>query len=379
MLWVNSLFSSLLLTWSVATGEADIKPRAITELADVDSDFAYQGESVGTVTIAGCPQWCGLQVVALGAGKFSALLYPGGLPGNGFAGAAKWPLVGERAGDVLTLRGEALQITVQPGMTSSAWDLAGRPMGQLSQVQRRSLREGAAAPAGAMVLFDGSSETPELNNAVVSEQGLLQVGAETRRTFQSFWLHAEFKTPYMPFASGQSRGNSGFYLQKRYEVQVLDSFGLEPQFNDAGALYKFRPPLVNMSFPPLSWQTYDIQFFAAQFDAEGRRIRPARITVWHNGVVIHSNLELANKTGGGSPEGSHPLPILFQNHGDPVEFRNLWLVELSPSSLDCPLPAAPLMTASEACGARQSIACSTSIRQSKKALRRRCDGSRSGQ
>jgi hypothetical protein len=185
---------------------------------------------------------------------------------------------------------------------------------------------GAPPPSNAIVLFDGHS-TDQLKNAKVTPDGLLEVGCETKDVFQNFTLHAEFRTPYMPYARGQNRGNSGFYLQKRYEVQVLDSFGLEPQNNDCGSLYKFKAPDLNMSFPPLRWQTYDITFNAPKFDTDGQRICKATITVRHNGVLIHNHLELDNKTGGGSVEGPNPLPILFQNHNNPVNFRNIWLVD----------------------------------------------------
>jgi hypothetical protein len=126
-------------------------------------------------------------------------------------------------------------------------------------------------------------------------------------------------------------------------VQVLDSFGLEPQNNEAGGLYKFKAPDLNLSFPPLSWQTYDIHFTAAKFNDAGEKTAKARITVWHNGFVIHNNVELENKTGGGSQEGPQALPILFQNHGTPVEFRNVWLVDRS---------AAPATIARSSCCGR---------------------------
>jgi len=224
-------------------------------------------------------------------------------------------------------------------------------------MHRYSPRTGAAPPWNAIVLFDGK-QTDHLKNAKVSDQGLLQIGAETVDPYRDFTLHAEFKTPYMPYARGQARGNSGFYLQKRYEVQVLDSFGLEPAKDYAGGLYKFKAPDVNMAFPPLSWQTYDIYFTAARFDDAGMKTANARITVVHNGVVIHNNVSLENKTGGGSQEGPQPLPILFQNHGNPVEFRNVWLVDNS-------APAATSVAAT--CASPMPVCCD---RKSQRAARR---------
>ena len=131
----------------------------------------------------------------------------------------------------------------------------------------------------------------------------------------------------MPKAEGQSRGNSGLYLQSRYECQVLDSFGLEPLYNGLGSLYRFKKPDVNMAFPPLSWQTYDVQFTAPRWAADGSKLRNARITSWINGVKVQDNVELPNKTGAGMKEEPILLPIRFQDHGDPVRFRNVWLVD----------------------------------------------------
>lgn len=327
--WAAVGLTCLAWTWAEAP---DLK-KGVTAPAQADADFAVQGEYAGALNWGGCCQNVGLQVVALGDGKFDALLYPGGLPGNGYAGGPKAKFSGERRDAAVTLTGDTGAITLQMGRAVTVADAGQHVLGYLQPLRRYSSTEGAAPPPHAIVLFDGRS-TDRLKNAKVSEEGLLQIGAETVDPVRDFTLHAEFKTPYMPYARGQARGNSGFYLQKRYEVQVLDSFGLEPQNNDAGALYKFKAPDLNMSFPPLSWQTYDIHFTAARFDDAGARVAKARITVWHNGVVIHNQLELDNKTGGGSVEGPQPLPILFQNHGNPVEFRNIWLVDHSTSA--CP-------------------------------------------
>jgi hypothetical protein len=129
----------------------------------------------------------------------------------------------------------------------------------------------------------------------------------------------------MPHARGQGRGNSGVYIQQRYEVQILDSFGLDGANNECGGLYKQQAPALNMCFPPLSWQTYDITFIAARFDAAGKKLSDARITVLHNGEPIHWQYALKDKTGGGKVEGPEALPILFQDHGNPVSFRNIWI------------------------------------------------------
>ncbi len=305
------------------------KPRAVTTVEEADADFQIQGEYAGCLVWRGCWQPVGLQVVALGDGQFQALAYPGGLPGNGFNGGAKSQLKGERQGEQVMLTGDELSVTLQPGLAVAVNSPAGGHLGYLQPMHRYSTTQGAQPPANAKVLFDGT-DTGLLKGAKISEAGLLQIGAETVDPVQDFILHGEFKTPYMPTARSQARGNSGFYLQRRYEVQVLDSFGLEPAFNEAASLYRFKAPDMNMSFPPLSWQTYDIHFTAARFNDAGERTSKARITVWHNGVIVQNNVELENKTGGGRPESAELLPILFQNHGDPVEYRNLWLVDTTP-------------------------------------------------
>lgn len=311
----------------------DLK-KGVTNLAHVDADYHLQGEYAGCVLFAdGYQRTVGLQVVALGDGKFDALWYQGGLPGNGYDGSIRRKLSGKRTESGAELTADGLAIELRAGSQALVKNSSGGLLGSLQPQQRYSLTEGAPPPSNAIVLFDGKN-TDRLKNAKVTPDGLLEIGAETKEPVQNFTLHAEFRTPYMPYARGQARGNSGFYLQKRYEVQVLDSFGLDLQFNDCASLYRFKAPDLNMSFPPLRWQTYDIDFTAPKFDAAGKRVAKGRITVRLNGVVVQNNVELENKTGGGSPEGPNPLPILLQNHGNPVHFRNIWLIDhdAAPSS-----------------------------------------------
>jgi 3-keto-disaccharide hydrolase len=195
-------------------------------------------------------------------------------------------------------------------------------------------------PAGALVLFDGKNldewvktddKTPAAWELVGSSA--MQVkngGIRTRRTFDGhIKLHVEFRVPYMPDKTGQARGNSGVYLQGRYEVQILDSYGLKSQDNDCGGIYKIAAPRVNACKAPTVWQSYDIDFHAPQF-RDGKKISPARISVVQNGVAIHDNVEipLDNTVAGLGGDPSQPGPIMLQDHGNPVQFRNIWLLQL---------------------------------------------------
>jgi hypothetical protein len=196
----------------------------------------------------------------------------------------------------------------------------------MEKTSRSSPTLGAKPPAGAVVLFDGKN-ADEWNGGHLDDRGLLAAGTTSKKKFQNFSLHVEFLLPFKPLGRGQDRGNSGVYLQDRYEVQVLDSFGLKGQDNECGGIYTKARPSVNMCLPPLVWQTYDIDFEAAQFDASGKKTKNAVATVKHNGAVIHDKFEINGPTGGGKPEGSTPGAIQLQGHGNPVFYRNIWVVE----------------------------------------------------
>lgn len=143
--------------------------------------------------------------------------------------------------------------------------------------------------------------------------------------FTDFQLHVEFWLPLMADKTGQARANSGVYLQGRYEIQVLDSYGLEPQDDECGAIYKVAAPLANACRKPEEWQSYDVAFRAARFDGDALKER-ARVTVLHNGVMIHNNLEIPAPTGRALDEDmSKPGPLLLQDHRDPVRYRNVWI------------------------------------------------------
>jgi hypothetical protein len=163
-------------------------------------------------------------------------------------------------------------------------------------------------------------------NWLALDNGSMQIfkGKGSNRTKQQFsdvkQLHVEFKLPLEPKGRGQGRANSGVYLLDAYEVQILDSFGIVQTSGDCGGLYNVARPMVNACLPPETWQTYDISFRAARMD--GRRvIELPRITVWHNGVKIHDNVEI--------PKNRHRTkgPLQLQDHKHNIEFRNIWLVE----------------------------------------------------
>lgn len=149
-------------------------------------------------------------------------------------------------------------------------------------------------------------------------------------TFTDAFIHVEFRTFDMPDASGQGKGNSGVYVQGRYEIQVLDSYGINiPGKGDCGAIYNQYAPLVNACKPPMEWQSYDIVFRAPRVDDSGQVTEQARMTVLQNGIVIHNNLILLGPTGGAVDDKvSEPGSLLLQDHGNPVQYRNVWMMHL---------------------------------------------------
>ncbi|MFT7639368.1 MAG: hypothetical protein ACI9G1_001104 [Pirellulaceae bacterium] len=298
---------------------------AITDPAQVDEDYAFQGEYIGDISDVSFGQRAaGLQVIARGDNAFEAVLLSGGLPGAGWDRNSRPQLTGEREGGTLNLVNDNYKIAVD-GQVALVRDAAGVQVGTLRKINRISPTLGATAPGNATILFDGTS-VENLEGGKIGDDGYLLVGSSTKDAVQDFRLHIEFRLPYMPYAKGQQRGNSGVYIQRRYEVQVLDSFGLEGVENECGGLYRQQRADVNMCFPPLRWQTYDIYFRAARFDAEGKKSENARITVFHNGVAIHYNRDIKTKTGAGRPEAPEPLQIHFQNHSNPVFFQNMWII-----------------------------------------------------
>jgi hypothetical protein len=294
--------------------------RAATE----DPDFSFQGEYGVDATGA---KW-GVQVIALGGGSFEAYVLEGGLPGLGWTpDKSRRRLSGARMDEIVRLTDDAKQLTaVIQDRRLAVYDGA-ELVARLPRIERRSPTLGAKPPAGAVVLFDGSS-VDAWGKGVMENGLLLNTDVATEEFFHDYTLHLEFRTPYKPYARGQQRGNSGVYHQGRYETQVLDSFGLKGLMNETGGIYSIAAPTLNMCFPPLTWQTYDIEFTSAKFDAAGKLTQPARITVTLNGVVVHQDQELPQTTAAApvkdiTPE---PGPLFIQHHNNTIHYRNIWII-----------------------------------------------------
>ena len=265
-----------------------------------NSSFALQGEYVkGSEAI---------QAAAMKGGKFLVSTYQGGLPGAGW--------------DKSKIKSELLN-TAQ---------LKSKIAG-FSKKVRVSPTLGKPAPDNAIMKMPNGFENVK--------DGILMAGGKTKKDVGSFKMHVEFMLPYKPdrAPSNQDRGNSGVYIFNNYEIQVLDSFALD--FNSennaipmeslnkqwCGCFYKMKLADTNMAFPPLTWQTYDIDFTAPVFE-NGKKVKNARITVFHNGVKIHDDFEFKTGTGAGAKRKQLAKgPIFFQNHGNPTMFRNVWIVE----------------------------------------------------
>ncbi len=310
---------------------------ACSDPARADEDFAFQGEYAGEATIDGQSLRLGIQVVALGDGAFAVVAYPGGLPGDGWVPPETMRGTGMRRGvgkeAIVTLEGVDWTGRKRRGEIRAGAVVAvaedGTIVARFPKVDRTSPTLGKQPPPGAVVICDGPGpvdESTTLERPRLTEDGLLMEGVTTKAEFGDAQWHVEFRLPYQPHDRGQGRGNSGAYFNGSYEVQMLDSFGLEGKDNECGGIYKAAPPKVNMCLPPLAWQTYDVDVTAPRFE-NGRKVENARLTVRHNGVVIHDAVEVAGVTPGGPVKEERPTgPLHLQDHGNPVRYRNIWVV-----------------------------------------------------
>lgn len=323
--WFLGLAATLMIA---SHGQA--KGPAFTDPNQAGPDYSIQGEYVGDLETPDGKVRVGVQVIAAGNGRFRSVGYHGGLPGDGWNGEqpVRSDSVGELQDGKVSFRSDHGTGTVENGKLSVDLGSDGKVDATLSRVDRKSPTLGQKPPAGAVVLFDGKNADAWEKGRI--EDGLLVQGTKSKQKFGSHKLHIEFRLPFQPEDSGQGRGNSGLYLQSRYEVQMLDSFGLEGKQNECGGIYSVKDPDVNMCFPPLAWQTYDVEYTAAKYDDSGKLVASPRVTVLHNGVKIHDNVELPgnrNTTAAPLGPGPEPGPIYLQDHGNPVRYRNIWVVE----------------------------------------------------
>jgi hypothetical protein len=280
-------------------------PNVFTDPEKAGPDFKTQGEYVGQVG----SDKLGAQVVALGDGKFDVYFLTGGLPGDG------WDTKGRAKESAKTEDDKVVVAGKWPG-TIADGKLTGKNSEgveySLKKVLRESSTQGAKPPEGAMILFDGKS-ADEWSGGKIVEDNLLYRGTTSKKGITTGKLHVEFRTPFQPKARGQGRGNSGVFIHG-VEIQVLDSFGLTGANNECGAFYGHRKPDVNMCYPPLSWQTYDVDIKLNDKDE-------IVATVLYNGVKVHENFVLKKGP-------VKPATINLQDHGNPVVYRNIWFAEM---------------------------------------------------
>lgn len=299
-----------------------------------DPDFLVQGEYAGEID----GKRYGLQIIAMGQGKFEARLYDGGLPGAG-GNLAKRGYSATRNDDQVVFGENGETWTLEDGLVRRQTAGADN-QGELKRVERGSKTLGQEPPIDAIYLYDGL-DSRAFKNARVDSNGHLCEGNIGHLTFGDHHLHLEFRTPYRPLERGQGRGNSGVYLQSRYEVQVLDSFGSDLNEGNTGGIYGTSKPKLNMCLPPLTWQTYDVHFTAPRFDAEGKKTANARMTVYLNGVLVQDDVEVPTPTTAAPLGDEGPLgPLHLQDHGNPVRFRNIWVLPKGPTGGEIPKTAA---------------------------------------
>ena len=341
-----ALISALVLSLAPASCTGPARGKLVLEAKEaIERADPVMGDWQGTSTSHnGTKSPLAAQVIALGKGKYRANF----LEEFDTQEEPLAVLEGRLTDATVSFTGPIEQVTKWQGVIEGGrftGTFHGRKTGSfaMEKVVRLSRTLGAKPPAGAIVLFNGknfnewkhtgkkpgadSVQWKPTGGAMEVKRGSGSI--ITRKEFADVKLHLEFRTPFMPDARGQGRGNSGVYLQGRYEVQVLDSYGLEGRDNECGGIYSVAPPLVNMCAPPTQWQTYDITFRAPRFDSTGKKKQDAYMTVIHNGVKIHNNVKVSKATtaapGG---EAGQRGGIYLQDHGNRVQYRNIWLVEL---------------------------------------------------
>jgi hypothetical protein len=323
------LFSFILFVTAAVSVSAQNKNTELTsaeEIASLDRDFRIQGEYLYKDQDNTADNK-GLAVIAEGLGKFRVVVYGGGLPGDGWfmskgrtVHSAELTNFGE-----LTVRDN----TGSPVIYKITQNVLVDPNARsFTKVERKSPTLGQKAPVGAIVLFDDGKASDWFTKADVNEKSQTLWSEAQTKPFEQrpYTLHVEFMTSFMPFARGQGRSNSGVYINQSYECQILDSFGLDGKNNECGGFYQISEPKVNMCYPPLQWQTYDIDYTPATYDADGKRLTKTKISVKHNGVEIQKDVEFDKETFvAPKKEGPEPGGLYLQGHGNRVQYRNIWL------------------------------------------------------
>lgn len=277
------------------------------------------------------------QVIARGRGKYLIRL-----TSKLFMRSTLWALVEGKVNDgVLKFDGDGYKGEIRDGKFIGRRS-SGQDTFSMSRIFYSPPTLGAAPPDNAEILFDGTNFdawegaggwVPVDGNAMMVTPDASDL--VSKKKYKDVQLHVEFRLPFMPKERGQARGNSGVFVQDVYEIQVLDSFGLEGYYDECGALYKVSPPRVNACLPPTEWQTYDITYRAARFNDDGTVKSYPRMTVLHNGFVIQQDQEIPQITAWKEEERLQPPPaepgaIKLQSHRSHyVQFRNIWVVDLA--------------------------------------------------
>jgi hypothetical protein len=330
--------AGLLLLWGLSTAQYDPSPLTGYEIIDPDTDnpeYATQGEYLGTVDVNGNEVRLGVQVIARGDSQFIAMFYEGGLPGDGIDDSQDRTEVPGELLDV-TAEFEGSGITAVVSLEDSTLTGQSADWGEftLNKIFRRSPTLGWEPVQDALVIYREPADSVNLREYVIDERGYIAaekvpdseafIGENTifDVPYRNFQLHLEWIEPFQPSCRDQARGNSGVAIRDRasgwFELQVLESFGMELADNHCGAFYQRATPQLMMSLPPLIWQTYDIF------------LNEDEITVYQNGVIIHENLSVPSTS-------SSSAVIWLQDHAHPVFYRNIWVKEGVPAEIVLPV------------------------------------------
>ena len=318
--------------------QADMTPSGPLKGAAKPAEDKLMGEYTGTLALGGVKGPGVGQVIAEGKGMYRVAIMRELWKTDPKVKQFRVELTGKVGDDGrVTLAGSGWKgLLVAEKMVSARADNGDTFDGDKYNV-RTSPTLCAKPPAGAIVLLPFKAGVkPSLDEWTNKswrplDTGSMEVGRGTNftvRKFGSARFHVEFRCPYEPTRRGQGRGNSGVYLQKRYEVQVLESFGLKSRSNDCGSIYRVANTSINACLPPLKWQTYDVEFTAAKMGPDGKLLRRPMMSVRHNGILTHKDQALPGKTTAAAASGLIAKDsLMLQDHGNKVQYRNIWVVE----------------------------------------------------